>query len=63
MNDSAPSKRNQLSVLIVDDDEAMRRSVRRVLQLDGYQIDTAGSGRETSRASPHEREGILEIDH
>lgn len=32
-----------LSVLIVDDDAAMRRSVRRVLMLDSYEVDVAGS--------------------
>lgn len=46
MRESVSTKQPQLSVLIVDDDEAMRRSVRRVLKLDGYNIDTAGSGRE-----------------
>lgn len=35
-----------LSVLIVDDDDAMRRSVRRVLMLDGYRVDFAASGQE-----------------
>ncbi|MGI9471204.1 MAG: response regulator, partial [Rubripirellula sp.] len=35
-----------LSVLIVDDDDAMRRSVRRVLMLDGYLVDFAASGGE-----------------
>jgi two-component system, LuxR family, sensor kinase FixL len=35
-----------LSVLIVDDDEGMRRSVRRVLLLDGYQVDTVGNAAE-----------------
>jgi PAS domain S-box-containing protein len=40
------SEVNQLSVLIVDDDEAMRHSIRRVLELDGYQVKVAGSGQE-----------------
>lgn len=32
-----------LSVLIVDDDEPMRRSVRRLLMLDGYRVDMVGN--------------------
>lgn len=32
-----------LSVLVVDDDVAMCRSMRRVLLLDGYRVETAGS--------------------
>ncbi len=46
MNDATLNPRSRLSVLIVDDDEAMRRSVRRVLMLDGYSVEVAGSGRE-----------------
>lgn len=38
-------------MLIVDDDEAMRRSVRRVLLLDGYQVETVGNAAEL-RAKP-----------
>lgn len=41
MTDTAP-----LSVLIVDDDDATRRSVRRVLQLDDYQVEMVGSAAE-----------------
>ena len=43
---SRESKATQLSVLIVDDDETMRHSIRRVLELDGYQVKLAGSGQE-----------------
>lgn len=35
-----------LAVLIVDDDEAMRRSLRRVLLLDGYHVEMVGSSSE-----------------
>ncbi len=41
MTDPAP-----LSVLIVDDDEATRRSLRRVLRLDGYYVEMVGSAAE-----------------
>jgi PAS domain S-box-containing protein len=37
--------------LIIDDDEAMRRSIRRVLLLDGYSVDAAGNAAEM-RAMP-----------
>ncbi len=43
-DDSASDSGRPLRVLIVDDDDAMRKSVRRVLRLDGYQVDVAGSG-------------------
>lgn len=35
-----------LAVLIVDDDEGMRRSLRRLLQLDGYRVEMVASSRE-----------------
>ncbi len=38
--------KEQLAVLIVDDDMAMRNSVRRVLMLDAYRVEMAGSGKE-----------------
>jgi PAS domain S-box-containing protein len=43
--------RPALSVLVVDDDEAMRRSVKRVLQLDGYRVEMVGNAAEL-RAAP-----------
>ena len=46
MNEPTAARPLSLSLLIVDDDEAMRRSVRRVLMLDGYKVDFAGTGRE-----------------
>ena len=39
-------KDRNLAVLIVDDDEGMRHSVRRLLQMDGYAIEMVGSSRE-----------------
>ncbi len=33
-------------MLVVDDDDAMRKSVRRLLQMDGYHVELAGSGEE-----------------
>jgi two-component system sensor kinase FixL len=46
MSKATASNPSKLSVIIVDDDEPMRRSVERVLMLDGYHVDTASSGRE-----------------
>jgi signal transduction histidine kinase len=37
---------NPLAILVVDDDLAMRNSVRRVLMLDGYRVEMAASGAE-----------------
>ena len=49
MTDPTVPQRTRLSVLIVDDDEAMRSSVRRVLMLDGYDVKLAASGKEMLR--------------
>jgi two-component system sensor kinase FixL len=35
-----------LAVLVVDDDDGMRRSLRRLLLLDGYHVETVGSSQE-----------------
>jgi PAS domain S-box-containing protein len=49
-----------LRVLVVDDDEAMRRSIRRVLRLDGYEVRLCGSGSELlAIESLHEYFAIL----
>ncbi len=44
--ESPTTAERTLSVLIVDDDEAMRRSLRRVLLLDGYHVEMVASSRE-----------------
>ncbi|MCG8652333.1 MAG: ATP-binding protein [Pirellulales bacterium] len=41
-----PPSEPPLRVLVVDDDEAMRQSVRRILRMDGYQVDLASNGQE-----------------
>ncbi len=47
MDPIADSQTDQpLRVLVVDDDDAMRKSVRRVLLLDGYEVEMAGNGAE-----------------
>jgi two-component system response regulator MprA len=35
-----------MRVLVVDDDSAVRRSIDRALRLEGYDVDTVGTGRE-----------------
>lgn len=47
----ANEEASPLSVLIVDDDEGMRRSVRRLLLLDDYKVETVGSAAELRRNS------------
>lgn len=49
MSIAAATSRSHLSVIIVDDDEPMRESVKRVLMIDGYHVDTASSGQELLR--------------
>jgi DNA-binding NtrC family response regulator len=39
-----------LSILLVDDDEQVRRTVARMLRLDGHQVTEAGSGAEALAA-------------
>lgn len=57
-NPPAPAER--LQVLVVDDDPAMCNSLRRVLQLDGYDVQTAGSSREMlARQDLHDFFAIL----
>ncbi len=41
-----PPRDQGLSILVVDDDPALRRSIRRLLLLDGYSVDSAGNGQE-----------------
>ena len=40
------------SVLIVDDDAAIQDSIREILELEGYSVDTAGTGREAMELVP-----------
>lgn len=46
MPDTKSSENANLAVLIVDDDETLRLSVKRILSLDGYRVEIAGNGRE-----------------
>lgn len=52
----------RLSVLIVDDDPDMRGSVRRILELDGYQVALASSGREMLARNDLEQHFAILLD-
>src|SRR6476661_8890730 len=49
-------------VLLVDDDQAMRRLVSKWLQAAGYRVSTAENGREAIAAIERERPQILITD-
>lgn len=52
--------RKAARLLIVDDEPDMLRSLRRILRLRGYQVDTASSGEEAiQRARQGKPDGIL----
>ena len=38
-------------ILLIDDDESIRKVVARILELEGYYVDTAGTGKEAVRKS------------
>ena len=49
-----------LDLLIVDDDAGMRRSLRRIMKMRGYEVSLAESGREAIEwVRQHEPDGIL----
>ncbi len=42
-----------LTVAVVDDDRAIRESLRRALNVEGYEVITASDGKEGQQAAPH----------
>src|SRR5512143_3881082 len=49
---------NEIRVLVVDDEEPFRRLLRNELTRKGYQVDTAGNGREALEAL---KEGAFDV--
>ena len=43
---ATPDIGQALSILVVDDDPALRKSIARLLSIDGYRVDAAASGRD-----------------
>lgn len=62
MKEPSPSTKNKLSILIVDDSDANRDIMGRMLTLRGYQADTARSGAEAILACSSKSYDIIFMD-
>ncbi|HWC84142.1 MAG TPA: response regulator transcription factor [Pseudonocardiaceae bacterium] len=51
-----------MRILVVDDDRAVRESIRRSLQFNGYQVDMAGDGQQALDAVSQARPDALVLD-
>lgn len=59
---SRPRKTRGMRVLIVDDDRAVRESLRRSLQFNGYTVDLAGDGQQALDAVEAQRPDAMVLD-
>ena len=50
------------SILVVDDEESIRRPIRRYLQQQGYDVSTAGTGEDALRALTREPAACVLLD-
>jgi CheY-like chemotaxis protein len=60
--DEEPTMTNVARVLIIDDDEDFRASVRSVLEAEGYTVTTASTGRSGLDAVRQERPDLIVLD-
>ncbi|PRY46569.1 response regulator transcription factor [Umezawaea tangerina] len=51
-----------MRILVVDDDRAVRESLRRSLQFNGYQVDTAGDGQQALESVTSARPDAMVLD-
>jgi two-component system response regulator MprA len=51
-----------MRILVVDDDRAVRESLRRSLQFNGYQVDLAGDGQQAMDAMTQQRPDAMVLD-
>ncbi|HVV18469.1 MAG TPA: response regulator transcription factor [Pseudonocardiaceae bacterium] len=51
-----------MRILVVDDDRAVRESLRRSLQFNGYQVDLAGDGQQAIDAITQQRPDAMVLD-
>ncbi|MBB5956389.1 two-component system response regulator MprA [Saccharothrix tamanrassetensis] len=51
-----------MRILVVDDDRAVRESLRRSLQFNGYQVDLAGDGRQALESVVAQRPDAMVLD-
>ena len=50
-------------ILVVDDDKAIREYLSRILEMEGYSTDTAGTGREALKKSKQHRYTLALINY
>ena len=50
------------SVLVIDDDQAVRKVVERILELQGFEVLTAGDGRAGLTAARRQRPDVIILD-
>ena len=50
------------SILIVDDDKAILKSLKEILELEGYSVDTAETGQEATKASKEKYFNLALLD-
>ena len=51
-----------MKILVVDDDRAVRESLRRALELQGYEVELAGDGAEALELSANGRVDAVVLD-
>lgn len=61
-NDTMTPPRAKATVLIVDDQPAIRRIMARILQSDGYELHTASNGREALERAAQLRPDVILLD-
>ena len=50
-------------ILVVDDDKAIREYLSRILEMEGYGTDTAGTGREALKKAKQHRYALVLINY
>jgi two-component system response regulator AtoC len=61
-NTSARTRREDFSILVVDDEEGMRLGLEKALSLEGYRVCTAATGAEARRAAHGQRFDCAFVD-
>jgi len=56
-----PDKRD-ITIFVVDDDESVRRALKRLMKSAGFKVDTFGSAREFLNTGGANRPGIMVVD-
>ena len=54
--------KRDITIFVVDDDESVRRALKRLMQSAGFKVDTFGSAREFLNTGGANRPGIMVVD-